>query len=74
MMIALLFWDNCCFGFSLQSLGCDSVALFCSQVQDLLQQMSINDLKAEMGMEGSPSPVAASKPNADGVKQEEGSA
>lgn len=43
-----------------------------TRINDLEQ--SINDLKAEMGMEGSPSPVALSKPNADGVKQEEGSA
>ncbi|KAE8646335.1 hypothetical protein Csa_023841, partial [Cucumis sativus] len=43
-------------------------------VQNLLQQMSINDLKAEMGVEGSPSPLPPSKPVADEVKKDEGSA
>ncbi|GMN38038.1 hypothetical protein TIFTF001_007301 [Ficus carica] len=37
-------------------------------------EKSINDLKTEMGMEGSPSPMASSKPNADDVKPEDGSA
>lgn len=36
-------------------------------------EQSINELKTEMGMEGSPSPMAPSKPNVDDVKQEEGS-
>ncbi|KAL4038833.1 hypothetical protein IC575_002464 [Cucumis melo] len=53
-------------------------------VQNLLQQMmgsrineleqSINDLKAEMGVEGSPSPLPPSKSVADEVKKDEGSA
>ncbi|XP_030477678.2 heat shock factor-binding protein-like [Cannabis sativa] len=43
-----------------------------SRINDLEQ--SINDLKTEMGMEGSPSPVVSSKPNADDMKPEEGSA
>ncbi|XP_024017717.1 heat shock factor-binding protein 1-like [Morus notabilis] len=37
-------------------------------------EQSINELKTEMGMEGTPSPMAPSKPNVDDVKQEEGSA
>lgn len=41
-----------------------------ARINDLEQ--SINDLKTEMGMEGSP--MASSKPNADGMKKEEGSA
>ncbi|KAF4384851.1 hypothetical protein G4B88_000247, partial [Cannabis sativa] len=51
----------------------ESTADMSAFVQDLLQQMSINDLKTEMGMEGSPSPVVSSKPNADDMKPEEGS-
>ncbi|VVA14180.1 PREDICTED: heat shock [Prunus dulcis] len=53
-------------------------------VQNLLQQMmgtrinelehSINDLRTEMGIEGSPSPVQQPKPEAGEVKQQEGSA
>lgn len=34
-------------------------------------EQSINDLKTEMGMEGSPSPMAPPKPNAIEPKQEE---
>lgn len=43
-----------------------------SRINELEQ--SINDLKAEMGMDGSPSPVAPSKTSPDEVKKEEGSA
>ncbi|VVA14181.1 PREDICTED: heat shock [Prunus dulcis] len=35
---------------------------------------SINDLRTEMGIEGSPSPVQQPKPEAGEVKQQEGSA
>ncbi|KAF3436425.1 hypothetical protein FNV43_RR23517 [Rhamnella rubrinervis] len=44
----------------------------CVRINELEQ--SINDLKAEMGMEGSPSPMAPSKPSPDEVKKDEGSA
>ncbi|KHG15379.1 Hsbp1l1 [Gossypium arboreum] len=37
-------------------------------------EQSINDLKAEMGVEGSPSPLAPSNQKSDEAKQEEGSA
>jgi heat shock factor-binding protein 1 len=38
-------------------------------------EQSINDLRAEMGVEGSPSPMApSSQPNSDEVKKDEGSA
>lgn len=43
-----------------------------SRINELEQ--SINDLKAEMGVEGSPSPLAPSKSNADEAKKDEGSA
>lgn len=43
-----------------------------SRINELEQ--SINDLKAEMGVEGSPSPLPPSKSSADEVKKEEGSA
>ncbi|KAM0998423.1 hypothetical protein ACFX13_008282 [Malus domestica] len=43
-----------------------------SRINEL--ESSINDLKTEMGMEGSPSPMQQSKPVADEVKQDEGSA
>ncbi|TQD70006.1 hypothetical protein C1H46_044461 [Malus baccata] len=43
-----------------------------SRINEL--ESSINDLKTEMGMEGSPSPMQQSKPAADEVKQDEGSA
>lgn len=43
-----------------------------SRINELEQ--SINDLKAEMGVEGSPSPLPPSKPVADEVKKDEGSA
>lgn len=43
-----------------------------SRINELEQ--SINDLKAEMGVEGSPSPLPSSKSNADEGKKEEGSA
>ncbi|CAL5423575.1 unnamed protein product [Camellia sinensis] len=68
---------------------CDSLAfIYLAVVQNLLQQMgvldemgarineleqSINDLRAEMGAEGSPSPLPPSK-KPDDVKLEEGSA
>ncbi|XP_018811503.1 heat shock factor-binding protein-like [Juglans microcarpa x Juglans regia] len=41
-----------------------------SRINELEQ--SINDLRAEMGVEGSPSPVPPSKPKLDEVKKEEG--
>ncbi|MBA0763403.1 hypothetical protein Gotri_012847 [Gossypium trilobum] len=37
-------------------------------------EQSINDLKAEMGMEGSPSPLAPPKQKSDGANQEDDSA
>ena len=37
-------------------------------------EQSINDLRAEMGVESSPSPVPPTKPQLDDVKKEEGSA
>ena len=37
-------------------------------------EQSINDLRTEMGVEGSPSPLAPSKTKSDDVKTEEGSA
>ncbi|XP_050943150.1 heat shock factor-binding protein isoform X2 [Cucumis melo] len=43
-----------------------------SRINELEQ--SINDLKAEMGVEGSPSPLPPSKSVADEVKKDEGSA
>ncbi|CAN6561491.1 unnamed protein product [Malus baccata var. baccata] len=43
-----------------------------SRINEL--ESSINDLKTEMGMEGSPSPMQQSKPASDEVKQDEGSA
>ncbi|KAF4366678.1 hypothetical protein G4B88_010753 [Cannabis sativa] len=54
------------------SLTCNELDDMGSRINDLEQ--SINDLKTEMGMEGSPSPVVSSKPNADDMKPEEGSA
>ncbi|KAJ1402343.1 hypothetical protein SESBI_28035 [Sesbania bispinosa] len=36
-------------------------------------EQSINDLRAEMGVEGSPSPVAAVKPKEEESTKEEGS-
>uniref|UniRef100_A0A803NQL7 Heat shock factor-binding protein 1-like n=1 Tax=Cannabis sativa TaxID=3483 RepID=A0A803NQL7_CANSA len=54
------------------SLTCNALDDMGSRINDLEQ--SINDLKTEMGMEGSPSPVVSSKPNADDMKPEEGSA
>ncbi|KAH9623505.1 hypothetical protein KSS87_007095 [Heliosperma pusillum] len=42
-------------------------------VQNLLQQMSINELKSEMGADASPSPVAPSKSKSAESKSEEGS-
>ncbi|KAG7014376.1 hypothetical protein SDJN02_24553 [Cucurbita argyrosperma subsp. argyrosperma] len=43
-----------------------------SRINELEQ--SINDLKSEMGVEGSPSPMTPSKSSADEVKKDEGSA
>lgn len=43
-----------------------------SRINELEQ--SINDLKSEMGVEGSPSPLPPSKSNADEVKKDESSA
>ena len=43
-----------------------------SRINELEQ--SINDLKVEMGVEGSPSPLLPSKSVADEVKKDEGSA
>lgn len=37
-------------------------------------ERSIGDLRTEMGIEGSPSPAPQSKPEEDGVKQDEVSA
>ncbi|MCI26409.1 heat shock factor-binding protein 1-like [Trifolium medium] len=36
-------------------------------------EQSINDLRAEMGVESSPSPAAAEKPKEEELKKEEGS-
>lgn len=43
-----------------------------SRINEL--ERSIGDLRTEMGIEGSPSPAPQSKPEEDGVKQDEGSA
>ncbi|EXB40844.1 Dol-P-Man:Man(5)GlcNAc(2)-PP-Dol alpha-1,3-mannosyltransferase [Morus notabilis] len=54
------------------SLTCNALDDMGTRINELEQ--SINELKTEMGMEGTPSPMAPSKPNVDDVKQEEGSA
>lgn len=59
-------WDFYCL---LNSKALDEMG---SRINELEQ--SINDLKAEMGVEGSPSPLAPSKQKSDEAKQEEGSA
>ena len=59
-------WDIYCL---LDSKSLDEMG---NRINELEQ--SINDLKTEMGVEGSPSPLAPSKQKSDEAKQEEGSA
>ncbi|XWS31700.1 hypothetical protein CRYUN_Cryun23aG0098600 [Craigia yunnanensis] len=59
-------WDIYCL---LNSKALDEMG---NRINELEQ--SINDLKTEMGVEGSPSPLAPSKQKSDEAKQEEGSA
>lgn len=54
-------------------LNCYSLDEMGNRINELEQ--SINDLRAEMGVEGSPSPMAPpSQPDLDEAKKEEGSA
>jgi hypothetical protein len=53
-------------------LNCYSLDEMGGRINELEQ--SINDLRTEMGVECSPSPIAPSKPQEDEVKKEEGSA
>lgn len=53
-------------------LNCYSLDEMGGRINELEQ--SINDLRAEMGVESSPSPVPPTKPQLDDVKKEEGSA
>ncbi|CAL2281157.1 unnamed protein product [Prunus armeniaca] len=53
-------------------LDCDSLDEMGTRINEL--EHSINDLRTEMGIEGSPSPVQQPKPEAGEVKQQEGSA
>jgi hypothetical protein len=65
----LVKWGSFLFGF----LNCYSLDEMGGRINELEQ--SINDLRAEMGVEGSPSPMApSSQPNSDEVKKDEGSA
>ncbi|KAK8688417.1 hypothetical protein V6N13_087184 [Hibiscus sabdariffa] len=72
MKTILLHWYYCVMWDIYRLLNSEALDEMGNRINELEQ--SINDLKAEMGVEGSPSPLPPPNQTSDGAKQEEGSA